>query len=98
MFINVILLIVVAKVRPWVFEDDDLLEKYNNVWNKISNSINKELDSEPIYNKKFLKTKIRSYGDEARNFHVKETPQVGSNNTCLTVILIDFVLKKDQNY
>ena len=48
--------------------------------------------------KKFLKTKIRSYGQEATDFHDKEVPKVGSNYTCLTVILIDFVLKKDEYY
>ena len=31
-----------------------------------------ELESEPIYNKKFLKTKIKSYSDESTDFHDKE--------------------------
>ena len=38
-------------------EDDDLLEKYKNIWDKISTNIKKEFDSEPVYNKEFLKTK-----------------------------------------
>ena len=46
----------------------------------------KEFNSEPIYNKKFLKTKIK-YGAD---FNDKELPKVGSNNICLAVILIDF--------
>ena len=37
-----------------MIEDDDLLEKYNTVWDKVSADINKEFDSEPVYNKKFL--------------------------------------------
>ena len=47
----------------WIYfsiEDDELMKKYNNIWNKVSNSVKKEFDSEPIYNKKFLKTKIKS--------------------------------------
>ena len=51
---------------------DDLLKKFNGIWNKVSNSIKKELDCEPIYIKKFLKTKIRSYGDEDTDFHSKK--------------------------
>ena len=51
----------------------------------------KEFNSEPIYNKKFLKTKIKYYGDEATDFHDKEIPKVGCNYTCLAVILIDFI-------
>ena len=35
----------------------------------------------PICNKKFLKTKIRSYGHEATYFHNNEIPKVGSSDT-----------------
>ena len=33
-----------------MIEDDELLKNY--IWNKVSQSIKKELDSKPIYNKK----------------------------------------------
>ena len=74
--------------------EDELLKKYIDTLNKAYNCIKKEFDSKPIYNKKFLKTKFKSYGDEARNFHYKEMPKVGSNYICLAVTLIDFILKK----
>ena len=45
---------------------------------------------------KIRKIKIKSYGDEATDFRIKEISKVGSNYTCLTVTLIDFVLKKDR--
>ena len=32
----------------FLIEDDDLLEKCNNIWNKISVDIKKEFDREPI--------------------------------------------------
>ena len=51
-------------------QDNELLEKYNGVWNEGSNSIKE--DCEPIFNKKFFKTKIRSYGDEATDFHIRK--------------------------
>ena len=47
-------------------------KKHNAIWNKVSNSMKAELESEPIYNKNFLKTKIKSYGDESTDFHDKE--------------------------
>ena len=71
---------------------------FNVSWNKVSNSIKKEVDCKPIYNKKFLKTKITSYSDEATDFDDEEMPKVGSNYICLAVMLIDFVLKKEKNY
>ena len=41
-----------------------------------------------------MKTKIKSYGDEATVFHDKEVPKVGSNHTCLAIISLDSTLKK----
>ena len=48
--------------------DDSLLKKYNIIWDKVRTDINKEFDSKYVYNKKLLKTKIKSYGDEATDF------------------------------
>ena len=41
--------------------DNKLLKKYNKIWKKISNLINIEFDSEPVYgdNDKYIKTKIK---------------------------------------
>ena len=40
----------------------------------------------------FLKTEIKSYSNEATDIHNKEVSRVGSNYTCLPVILVDFLL------
>ena len=47
----------------WMYvliENDDLIEKYNTIWDKVSADIKKEFDSKPDYNKKYLKTKIKN--------------------------------------
>ena len=62
-----------------MIKDDDLLNKYNSIFYKTSADIKKELNSEPVYNKKILKTKAKSYGDGATHFHDKEVPKVDSN-------------------
>ena len=36
-----------------LIEDDDLLEKYNTIWDKGRVDIKKEFDSEPMYDKNF---------------------------------------------
>ena len=38
----------------FLIEDDDLLKKYNNIWNKVSADIKKEFDDKPVINKTFL--------------------------------------------
>ena len=59
----------------WMYfltEPDDLLEKYNTIWDKVNTNIKKEFDSEPVYNKQFLKTKIKSLSEEVTDFHDKK--------------------------
>ena len=75
-------------------EDDNLLEKYNTIWDKFNANIKVELDNEPVYNKNFLKTKIKSFGDEVIDFYNKEIAKVDSNCACLAVTNLDSALKK----
>ena len=51
-----------------------------------------------IVKKKKIKTKRKSHGDEASDFYNEKIPKVDSNHTCLVVIRLDSVLKKDENY
>ena len=82
----------------FLIEDDDILKKYNTIWDKVSADIKKEFDSKPIYNQEFLKTKIKSHGDKVTDFYDKEIPKVDPIHTCLAVSSFDSALKKDGNY
>lgn len=42
-------------------EDYETLRRYNKIWDKASNSIKRKIDSKSLYNKKYLKNKIKSY-------------------------------------
>ena len=63
----------VDKLNGCIFliEGDDLLEKYNTIWDKVSADIKKELHSKPAHNKVFLKTKKKSHGDKVTCFYDK---------------------------
>ena len=51
-------------------DNNEFLEKYIAIWKKISDLINKKFDSNPVYNNKYINTKIRSYNiDIKTNFH-----------------------------
>ena len=47
----------------FLIDDDDLLEKYNAIWDK------NKFDNEPVYNKEFLKTKIKSHDYGITDFY-----------------------------
>ena len=54
----------------FLIEDDEMLEKHNGIWGNVRNNIKRKLDSEPVYNEKYLKTKIKSYKEKIiTNFH-----------------------------
>ena len=65
----------------FLIEDNDLLENYNTIQDKVSADIKKEFDNHPLYNKNFLKTKIKHDSDEVTDFQDKEIPQVDSDHT-----------------
>ena len=67
-----------TKWMHFLNEDGELLKKYNNIWDKVSNLIKKGSDSKPFYTKKYLKAKMKSYKDETKsNFHDKEILKEG---------------------
>ena len=43
----------------FLMKGNEVLEKYNEIWKKIINSIKKESDRESVYNEKYLKIKVK---------------------------------------
>ena len=52
-----------AKPMPLLIESKKSLEKYNKTWEKGNSIIVTLLVSEPVHNRRYLKTKIKSYRD-----------------------------------
>ena len=65
----------------------------------MKDSLNKEFDSEPRYNEKYPKAKIKTYNGKINtNFHNNKIPKEGSQFTCSLIILIDSVFRTGKNY
>ena len=63
------------KTMSFMVSDNKLLKKYTKIWEKVSNFMDKNFDSEPVYcnNDKYIKTKIKLYGDKINtNFQGKK--------------------------
>ena len=69
----------------FLIKDETLFGRYKKTWEKVSNIIKKEFNSELVYNKRYLKAKKNK---------TKERFHWG----CGRVILIDSVYRKDENY
>ena len=60
-----------------------------------------KFDSEPVYgdNDKYIKTKIKSYGDKINtNFQGEKVPKENASYKCLSLIMLDSVIRVNKNY
>ena len=81
--------------------DNKLLKKYNKIWEKVGNLLNIEFDSEPVYGDvdKYIKTKIKMFEDRVNtNFQGKKVPQDNASYKCLSLIMLDSVIRVNKKY
>ena len=82
----------------FLIKDDELLKKYNEIWEKVKNNLKNEFNSEPVYNEKYLKAKLKfCNGKINTNFDHNKIAREGSQSICLSVILINFLFKTGEN-
>ena len=55
----------------------------------------KKINSEPVYNDKFIKTKVNLYNTP---FLFKKIPKEVECYTCLSIILLDSIINVDNKY
>ena len=47
-----------GKNMSFVIKDDDVLDKYNRIWDEIKETLNIKFHSMPVYDKKYIKAKV----------------------------------------
>ena len=74
--------------------------KYTEIWNKIKSVLNVKSHSQPIYDEKYIKTKIKTFNNTINTlFSGDEIPKERIHYVCISVICIDSVLRTDKkNY
>ena len=79
-------------------------ERYTAIWEKISDLVNKKFDSDPIYNNKYIKTKLRSYNNGIIiNFHNidnknNKLPEKNKLYKCVSLVSLDSIIKINKQY
>ena len=83
----------------FLIKNNELLAKYNDIWENLKSIMKKEFDSEPVNNEKYLTAKIKSYNGKINtNFHNNKIPKEGFQCFCLSNILIDSVFTAGKHY
>ena len=82
-------------------KDKQLLKNYNKIWEKVEKLMKIDFESKPVYgdDDKYIKTKIKTYEKSIiTNFHNKKTPKEKAPCKCLSIIMIDSVIKANKKY
>ena len=89
-----------GKNSSFLIKDDNVLNKYNKIWNVIKNKLNIKFHSKPVYNQKYLKVKVKEFdGVIKTNFLGNEVPKENMHYACIACITIDSVMRMDKkNY
>ena len=84
----------------FLIKNDEVWEKYEEIWDVIKNKLDIKFHSEPIYEKKYLKAKIREFDSDIKtNFLGNGLPKENMYYTCIACITIDSVLRMNKkNY
>ena len=90
---------VLSYLMSFFIKGDEVKEKYKQIWDVIKNKLKIKFHSLPVYDKKYLKTKVREYdGVIKTNFLGNGIPKENMHYTCIACITIDSVMKMDKKY
>ena len=76
--------------------DNKLLKKYKKICEKVANLLTIKFDSEPFYGNadRYIKIKIKTYGDRVNtNFHGQKVPKENATYKCISLIMLDSVIR-----
>ena len=88
------------KNMSFIIKNSEIWEKYEDIWNVIINKLKIKFHSQPIYENKYLKTKVREFdGSIKTNFLGNNIPKENTYYTCIAYITVDSVMKTNKkNY
>ena len=80
-------------------KDKQRFKNYNKIWEKIESLMRKKFDSKPFYgndDNNYIKTKVKTFKDSIiTNFRYKKVPGEKIPYKCLSIIVLDSVIKAD---
>ena len=93
-----------ARKMSSFINNNEFLERYIAIWGKKSDLVNKKFDSDPIYNNKYINTKIRSYNNDiiTNFFNIdnknNKLPEKNKPYKCVSLISLDSIIENNTKY
>ena len=86
-----------AKNMSFLIKNDKVWKKYEQIWDVIKNKLGIKCHSEPIYEQKYLKSRVTEFdGVIKMNFLGNDMPKENMYYTCITCITINSVIGIDK--
>ena len=84
----------------FMVKDDNALDKYNKIWDKIKEKLNIKFHSMPVYDKIHIKAKVSEFDGKIKtNFLGDGLPKENIHYTRMACVAIDSVMRMDRkNY
>ena len=77
--------------------DEEVGEKYKQIWDVIKNKLGIKFYSEPVYDKTYIKANVREFDSKIKtNFLGNDVPKENMHYTCIACITIDSVMRMDK--
>ena len=88
-----------GKNMPFMIKDDKVWDKYDKIWNVIKDKVGITFHSKPVYEDKYLRTKVREFdGVIKTNFLGNGASKEKMYYTCIACITIDSVMRMDKKH
>ena len=86
-----------SKNISFLIKDDKVWEKFEQIWNVIKNKLGIKFHSKPVYDKAYIKAKVREFeGKIKTNLLGNEVPKENMHYTCIACINIASVMRIDK--
>ena len=84
-----------GKNMSFIIKDDDVLDKYNEIWDKIRETLNIKFHSMAVHDETHTNAKVREFNGVIKiNFLGNEIPKESMHYTCIACI--DSVMRKEK--
>ena len=89
-----------VKNMSFMIKDSNILDKYNNIWDKIKEPLSIKFHSKPVYDQTYIKVKVREFDGKIKtNLLGNKEPKENIPYTSTACITIDSVMEMDKkNY
>ena len=79
-----------GKNMSFLIKDDEVWEKFEEIWDVIKNKLGIKFHSEPVYDKTYIKPKVREFDGEIKtNFLGDDVPK---SNICIILAFLALLL------